>query len=69
LEAKNKMTLADTFRQTYVIKVRCENCGKPCDVKIRKGTSVTEAVSGESIKCDNCKCIIKVMEYSTQWLK
>lgn len=53
----------------YYIKVKCTNCGKECDIKIKKGVSVAEAITNETIKCDNCGCLIKPNEYSTTWLK
>ena len=53
----------------YTVIIKCKNCGKTCNVKIKKGVSVAEAIEGETIKCDNCFCIIKPEEYSTQWMK
>lgn len=52
-----------------MIKVVCGNCGKNCEVTIKKGTTVIEALKAKEIKCDNCGCEIRPKEYTTTWLK
>jgi len=54
---------------TYEIKVKCDNCGKDCVIKIKKGVAVGDAIKMSSIKCTNCGVILNPKEYSTQWLK
>lgn len=63
------MALMDRFKPYYMITVVCENCGKKCDVKVKKGTTVINAIKEGEIKCDNCYCNLYPSEYQTQWLK
>jgi hypothetical protein len=53
----------------YEIKVKCENCGLPNKLRVRKGTDVGEFIKGKDCKCKNCGCKIEPEEYSTEWLK
>lgn len=53
----------------YSIQVVCENCGKPCEVRIKKGVTVQEAIHAKSLTCDNCGVVIEPKEYKTQWFK
>jgi len=55
--------------RNYTINIVCDNCGKDCVIKIRKGISVQEAVKFKQIKCDNCGVIIDAKEYRTEWLQ
>lgn len=57
------------LNRRYMIKVVCGNCGKNCEVTIKKGTTVIEALKAKEIKCDNCGCEIRPKEYTTTWLK
>jgi len=65
------MALLDRFKKMgkYSISIVCENCGKPCEVKIPKGISVKEAIEGGTLTCDNCGVVINPKEYKTQWFK
>lgn len=63
------MALLDKLKPHYEAGMTCENCGKRCVIRIKKGVSVTEAVKNKEIKCENCRCIIIPKEYTTQWLK
>lgn len=53
----------------YEIYVKCENCGKGCSVRIKRGTSVAEAIQDKGLSCDNCGCEIEPKEYKTKWLE
>ena len=53
----------------YEIRIVCENCGKECIVRIKKGVSVPEAIKAKILACDNCGCLIEPKEYKTQWLE
>lgn len=53
----------------YHIKVKCNNCGKVCNISIKRGTTVIEAIKNRQIKCNECGCQITPTEYSTEWLK
>lgn len=63
------MPLADKLRPYYTINVTCENCGKPCQIRIKKGVTIIDAVKNKEMKCENCKCIIMPKTYTTQWIK
>ena len=63
------MSLLDKLKPAYEVGMTCENCGKKCTIRIRKGTPIQEAVRNKEIRCDNCKCLIIPKEYTTQWLK
>ncbi len=63
------MALFDRLKPHYKVGIKCENCGVPCVVNIRKGTTVSEAVKGREMNCKNCGCILQPTEYTTQWLK
>jgi len=54
---------------SYTISVVCENCGKECAVRIKKGVSVTEAIQLKALHCDNCYVLIEPKEYKTKWLE
>ena len=47
----------------YDILVTCENCGKPCTVRIKRGVTIAQAVREKTITCDNCGCGI------TKWME
>lgn len=61
------MALIDKLKPHYIIKVLCKNCEKKCEVRIKKGVTVAEAIKDKQLKCDNCKCIIIPTEYTTVW--
>ena len=63
------MSLIDGFKPFYHVQMKCTNCGKVCDIRIKKGTKVSQAVRNNQIKCENCGCVIEAKEYQTQWLK
>lgn len=63
------MTLLDKLKPGYEVGMICKNCGKKCVIRIKKGTTVGEAVKAKEIKCNNCGCILAPSEYTTQWLK
>jgi transcription elongation factor Elf1 len=63
------MALLDKLKKYYLAHMTCENCGKKCEIRIRKGTSVVDAVKGKEVVCDNCQCVIKSGEYTTTWIK
>jgi len=63
------MAFLDKIKPYYEVGMSCENCGKKCVIKIKKGTSVTQAVKNKEITCENCKVVIIPKEYTTQWLK
>jgi len=63
------MAWADKLKPYYLIKVVCDNCGKKCEIRIKKGTTISEAVKERQLKCDFCGVTITPKEYSTPWLK
>jgi hypothetical protein len=63
------MSFADKLKPHYEVGMNCDNCGKKCSIRIKKGVTVVDAVKNKEIKCENCKCIIVPKEYTTQYLK
>lgn len=63
------MTLVDKLKPYYAVNMRCSNCGKDCELKIKKGITVKEASMNKKITCDNCGCLIESFEYTTKWIK
>ena len=63
------MAWSDKLKPYYEAGMLCDNCGKKCMIKIKKGTPVSVAIKNKEIKCDNCKVIITPEEYTTQWIK
>ena len=61
------MSLFHKIRKVYPIKIICSNCCKKCEVNIRKGVSVSEAMRDKEIKCDFCGCWISTNTYETEW--
>lgn len=54
---------------TYDIKISCENCGKDCLLRVKKGITVMEFAKDKRAKCNNCGCVIEFKEYKTKWLE
>lgn len=63
------MALMDRLKPYYEAGMICDNCGKKCSIRIKKGTAVEEAIKNKEIKCDSCGCLIEPKEYTTQWIK
>lgn len=53
----------------YHIYVKCENCLQPCDIRIRKGLSVANAVKLKVIRCSECGIKLDITEYETEFGK
>jgi len=57
------------LNKNYIVYLKCDNCGKRCEIKIRKGISIREAIEGKMAACDYCGCSINPKEYSTEFIK
>lgn len=40
----------------YPIKVKCNNCGNECIIKIPKGITIKDYLGEKRAKCSYCKC-------------
>lgn len=51
----------------YIIFMKCNNCDKQCEIKVKKGIPVSVYVKNKQVTCDNCGCIIDSKEYETNY--
>ena len=55
------------LKRTYLVKVTCNNCGMPSEIKVKRGSPVSELVNDRP-HCPNCGCQMILKEYKTKWL-
>jgi len=53
----------------YKAFVKCPNCGFGSEIKVPKGSSVTDFVKGGKCKCDNCQVVFFPEEYTTEYFE
>ena len=57
------------LKPSYVVKLKCSNCGWGGEVNVPTGTTVKEFIKTGSFHCENCKCVSTPDSYETKWLK
>ena len=40
----------------YLIRAECGNCGDTSEIRIPRGITITEYLSGRQARCPNCGC-------------
>jgi len=50
------MTLFDAIKKVYPIVVKCSNCNHKFELRIPKGTTISDYLQSEASTCENCGC-------------